>query len=96
MCGTCGCGERDTEVIDLEERVLARNDRSARHNRGSLDADGVHAVNLMDAPGSGKTSLLERTIAEYGDRRDVVVIEGDQETRDDADRIGGQVPVPSR
>jgi hydrogenase nickel incorporation protein HypB len=48
---------------------------------------GVRAVNLMSTPGSGKTTLLERTITDLGGRRTVTVVEGDQETRLDADRI---------
>jgi hydrogenase nickel incorporation protein HypB len=55
--------------------------------RGSLEARGVVAVNLMSSPGSGKTSLLERTVRELGGARQVCVVEGDQETTYDADRI---------
>ena len=55
--------------------------------RESLAARGVTALNLMSSPGAGKTSLLERTIAELRPRREVCVIEGDQETSFDADRI---------
>ena len=61
--------------------------RSPTHVRESLAARRVTAVNLMSSPGAGKTSLLERTIAELRPRREVCVIEGDQETSFDADRI---------
>ena len=77
MCVTCGCG-RPVEVhphtprsraapldlLAIEERVLANNDHLAAHNRAWLERRGIRAVNLMSSPGSGKTSLLERTIAE--------------------------------
>jgi hydrogenase nickel incorporation protein HypB len=55
--------------------------------RASLEARGVTALNLMSSPGSGKTSLLERTVVELRGRRTVCVVEGDQETSFDADRI---------
>lgn len=98
MCATCGCGDvpahphshphsHPHEVITLEERVLARNDELALRNRARLDALGVRAVNLMSSPGSGKTTLLERTIQDLGGRRSIAVVEGDQETELDAERI---------
>ncbi len=65
--------------------MLARNDELAGDNRRWLADRGVVAVNLMSSPGSGKTTLLERTIRELG--RSVSVVEGDQETTYDADRI---------
>jgi hydrogenase nickel incorporation protein HypB len=76
-----------TETLLLEQRVLAKNDALAAHNRDWLRARGVVAVNLMSSPGSGKTTLLERTIRELGATTPVCVIEGDQETTFDADRI---------
>jgi hydrogenase nickel incorporation protein HypB len=85
MCATCGCGE--TETITLEQKVLAKNDALAAHNRSMLAEHGVLAVNLMSSPGAGKTTLLERTIRAVGQDRPVAVIEGDQETLLDADRI---------
>ena len=59
----------------------------AADNRGWFAERGITAVNLMSSPGSGKTSLLERTIAELALEREVCVIEGDQETLVDAERI---------
>lgn len=92
MCATCGCGDHHhqhagTETITLEERVLAKNDRLAELIRSRLAARGIHAVNLMSSPGSGKTTLLERTIRDLAGGRPVAVVEGDQETPLDADRI---------
>lgn len=74
-----------THTIDLEQRILAKNDHLAEHNRQWLAQRGIVAVNLMSSPGAGKTSLLERTIKES--ERTVTVIEGDQETAFDAERI---------
>jgi hydrogenase nickel incorporation protein HypB len=84
MCATCGCGH---ELVSLEQRVLAKNDALAEENRRLFAERGILAVNLMSSPGSGKTTLLERTIRELGPDRPVAVIEGDQQTPLDADRI---------
>jgi hydrogenase nickel incorporation protein HypB len=71
----------------LEQRVLARNDALADRNREWLARRGVVAVNLMSSPGAGKTTLLERTIRDLGGDPVVSVVEGDQETALDAERI---------
>ena len=75
------------ETLVLEEAVLAHNDRLAAANRSWLDERGIRALNVMSSPGAGKTSLLERTIAELSPGREICVIEGDQETLLDAERI---------
>ena len=86
MCATCGCEDHSHgTVINLEERLLARNDHLAGHVREWLAGIDVRAYNLMSSPGSGKTTLLERTVRELG--VPCSVIEGDQETAFDADRI---------
>ncbi|WP_345651191.1 hydrogenase nickel incorporation protein HypB [Streptomyces tremellae] len=77
----------DGETVTLEQRVLAKNDLLAEENRSWLAARGVVAVNLMSSPGAGKTTLLERTVRDLAGRREVAVVEGDQETMLDADRI---------
>ena len=74
-------------LIQLEQQVLAKNDLLAERNRGWLDARETLAINLMSSPGSGKTTLLERTIRDTGDDLSISVIEGDQATFLDADRI---------
>jgi hydrogenase nickel incorporation protein HypB len=90
---THGAGHTDprppaeTETLTLEARVLAKNDELAAHNRGWLDTRGAVAVNLMSSPGSGKTTLLENSVRLLAERIPVCVIEGDQETTFDADRI---------
>ena len=74
-------------TIVLEQQILAKNASLASRNRGWLEGRGVFAINLMSSPGAGKTTLLERTIDELTDEIDVFVIEGDQETPLDAERI---------
>jgi hydrogenase nickel incorporation protein HypB len=74
-------------VVPLAQRVLERNDRLAAETRRWLGARGVSAVNLMSAPGAGKTTLLERTLRDVGGELGISVIEGDQATDHDADRI---------
>jgi hydrogenase nickel incorporation protein HypB len=101
MCQTCGCSD-DTAVVTeptsehvhghghghrvaLEQDVLAKNDLLAEANRQWLRRRAVLAVNLMSSPGAGKTTLLERTAADGG--FPTAVIEGDQETLLDAERV---------
>jgi hydrogenase nickel incorporation protein HypB len=74
-------------VVEIETALLAKNDHLAGHNRTWLAERGIVALNLMSSPGSGKTSLLRRTITELAPTRPVAVIEGDQETRIDAEKI---------
>jgi hydrogenase nickel incorporation protein HypB len=110
MCDTCGCGEDTVRVrlhdhphphdhgggrtVVLGERVLGRNDDLAARNRAEFAARGIVALNVMSSPGSGKTTLLERTLRELAPGRPVCVVEGDQETSLDADRIRATgVPV---
>ncbi|MCT7659498.1 hydrogenase nickel incorporation protein HypB [Mycobacterium deserti] len=76
-----------TETITLEQKVLAKNDLLAERNREWLAERHILAFNLTSSPGAGKTTLLERTIRDVSRDRPVAVIEGDQETLLDADRI---------
>ena len=82
-----GHQEPQTRTVTLEQAVLARNDALAERNREWFAQHGILAVNLMSSPGAGKTTLLERTIRELGAELQVSVVEGDQETVLDADRI---------
>jgi len=75
------------EIISLEQAVLAKNDQIAARNRGWFEGRGVLALNLVSSPGAGKTTLLERTIRELEGRVPITVIEGDQMTANDAERI---------
>ncbi len=77
---------RAPRMIKLERRVLDKNSELAARNRARLDAAGVVALNLVSSPGAGKTTLLERTIRDLRDTP-IVVVEGDQATSRDADRI---------
>lgn len=78
---------RQGTTVALEQAILAKNDRLAERNRGWLEGRSVLALNLMSSPGAGKTTLLERTIRELGTEVQVSVIEGDQATTFDAERI---------
>lgn len=84
----------NTKEITLEREILHKNDLLAERNRGYFDAKNIFAINLVSSPGSGKTSLLERTIADLKTEISFNVIEGDQQTTNDADRIAAlNVPV---
>ncbi len=74
-------------LIRLEEDILGKNNLMASRNSGYFEAKGIVALNLMSSPGSGKTTLLERTIQALEGKRKVAVIEGDQQTLNDAERI---------
>lgn len=78
----------------IEADILGKNNLLAERNRGYFEAKNIFALNLLSSPGSGKTSLLERTICEAKDRINFYIIEGDQQTMNDADRIATTgVPV---
>ncbi len=79
-------GMHDT-TISLEAEILAKNDLLAERNRGWFDGRNILALNLVSSPGSGKTTLLERTITDLKASLPINVIEGDQETINDAARI---------
>lgn len=74
-------------VIEVEKDVLHENNLLAQRNRGYFDAKNILALNLVSSPGSGKTSLLEKTLTDLKDQFSFYVIEGDQQTTRDADRI---------
>jgi|GWRWMinimDraft_5_1066013.scaffolds.fasta_scaffold00243_4 hydrogenase nickel incorporation protein HypB len=78
---------RDTQTIALETAILGKNQLLAERNRGWLEGRGVLALNLMSSPGSGKTTLLERTIGDLKGALDIAVVEGDQATLNDAERV---------
>ena len=74
-------------IVQIEEDILSANNRYATANRRRLADRGVYAVNVVSSPGSGKTTLLVRTIEMLKERFPVSVIEGDQQTEFDAERI---------
>jgi len=74
-------------TIDVRERVMARNDELAAAVRARLRAAGVPTFNLVSSPGSGKTLLLERTLAALGRELKIAIVTGDVQTQNDADRL---------
>ena len=74
-------------TISLEENILARNNSIAAQNRTWFNNRGILALNLMSSPGAGKTTLLTRTINDLKQQLTISVIEGDQETFNDAKKI---------
>lgn len=81
-------------LIELEQDILQKNDLSAARNRGYLEGRNILALNLVSSPGSGKTSLLEKSLRDLKDEFPFTVIEGDQQTSQDANRIAETgVPV---
>ncbi|MBE0501719.1 MAG: hydrogenase nickel incorporation protein HypB [Desulfuromonadales bacterium] len=95
MCIDCGCtpdhqhqhDHETTRKIRVEESLLAKNDRLAAANRTLFNAAGLLTLNLVSSPGSGKTTLLEKTLTDLKERFCFAVLEGDQQTANDADRI---------
>ncbi len=86
-------GQR-SKTISIEEDVLAKNNRLAAFNRALFREKGMLVLNLVSSPGSGKTTLLERTLRDLSGRYRCAVIEGDQQTDNDARRIAATgVPV---
>jgi hydrogenase nickel incorporation protein HypB len=82
------------KVLKIEQDILQNNQVLAARNKGYFEAKNIFAVNLVSSPGSGKTSLLERTLTELKDTIPFYVIEGDQQTFNDANRIDALgVPV---
>lgn len=102
MCGVCGCSDavgksradhhhghehEPHDLLRVEQDILAKNDRYAEINRLWLAESAVLALNLVSSPGAGKTTLLVETLQRLKGRIDTAVIEGDQQTSLDADRI---------
>lgn len=87
MCESCGCGDTNVIPFEVHERLLATNDRAARHNREHFHEHGVVAINLMGSPGAGKTAVLEATARALGSGAKVGVLAGDLATDNDAARI---------
>ena len=76
--------------LEVREKLMARNDELAAEVRARLAAAGVPAFNLVSSPGSGKTSLLERTLDVLGQEIDIAVVTGDVQTQNDADRLAAR------
>ena len=104
MCIDCGCSsgghssehahDSKTRTVRVAEDLLAKNNRLARKNRDLFTEHRLLVLNLVSSPGSGKTSILERTLIDMSDRIRFAVLEGDQQTSNDAERIAATgVPV---
>lgn len=87
-------GTESSKTISVEKDILAKNNRLARGNRNLFFRKGIFVLNLVSSPGSGKTTILERTLLDMGGKLRFAVIEGDQQTDNDAVRIAATgVPV---
>lgn len=80
-------GMSSGRIIQVERHILGKNDRLAADNRARFRADDVLAFNLVSSSGAGKTTLLTRAVSELKDNFPIGVIEGDQQTSNDAERI---------
>jgi hydrogenase nickel incorporation protein HypB len=87
MCDSCGCGDPSIVPFEIQERILAGNERTAAHNREHFREAGVVAINLMGSPGSGKTSVLEATARALRKEMRIGAVSGDLATSRDADRL---------
>jgi len=92
MCRDCGCSLSEdalsaSKTVKIMERILSANEKQAESNRKHFERYGVLAVNLMGSPGSGKTSLLEKTAELLSGELRIAVVEGDLETARDAERL---------
>ena len=80
-------GMSQSRMVKIERDILSKNDGYAEENRGYLSEHGIFALNLVSSPGSGKTTLLVKTIGALNGSLPLAVIEGDQQTDNDAARI---------
>jgi len=88
MCDECGCNNANTKrEIKIEENVLAKNDSIATEIRGELAERKSLMINMLSSPGSGKTTLLEKSLPKIMNDYSLGVIEGDVQTRYDAERL---------
>ncbi|PLY14617.1 MAG: hydrogenase accessory protein HypB [Sedimenticola sp.] len=80
-------GMSQGRMVQIEQDILGKNNEYASHNRSYFQEKGIFTLNLVSSPGSGKTTLLTRSIEDLKARHRVSVIEGDQQTANDAERI---------
>ena len=80
-------GMSQSRMVKIEQDILGKNNEYANANRSMFSSKGILALNLVSSPGSGKTTLLTRTLQDIKDEVTLAVIEGDQETSQDANRI---------
>jgi hydrogenase nickel incorporation protein HypB len=87
MCDTCGCGDPELVPVDVHDRLLAFNNRTAAHNRQHFRDRRVVAINVMGSPGAGKTAVLEASARRLGSTRKLGALAGDLATERDAERL---------
>jgi hydrogenase nickel incorporation protein HypB len=87
MCDSCGCGDTNLVPLDVQQRILSDNERTAAHNRHHFLERGLLAVNVMGSPGAGKTAILEATARALHGRRLIGALAGDLATDNDARRL---------
>lgn len=87
MCDTCGCGDPEIVSVEVHDRILSGNERTAEHNRKHFAEHGVATINLMGSPGAGKTAVLEATALRLRGWQRVGALAGDLATERDADRL---------
>lgn len=80
-------GLSQSRMVEIEQNILGKNDEYANKNRGYFTEKGILSLNLVSSPGSGKTTLLTKTITDLKGDLSLSVIEGDQQTANDAERI---------
>ncbi|QBQ55935.1 hydrogenase nickel incorporation protein HypB [Nitrosococcus wardiae] len=80
-------GLSQKRMVQIEQDILSKNDRYAQENRRYFQTHGILALNLVSSPGAGKTTLLVRTVEELKTQGPLAVIEGDQQTSNDVERI---------
>src|SRR6478735_9241893 len=87
MCDSCGCGDTTLVPVEVQQRILADNERMAAHNRHHFRERALLAINVMGSPGAGKTAVLEATARALNGRRLVGALAGDLATDHDARRL---------
>lgn len=98
MCQDCGCSTvidssrltTHQQTIEINQGILSKNDRLAQDNHNYFQSCGLLVLNLLSAPGSGKTALIARILQDYADLVNIGVIVGDLATDNDAQRLQSQ------
>jgi hydrogenase nickel incorporation protein HypB len=87
MCDSCGCGDSNLVPVEVQQRILAENERTATHNRHHFLERALLAINVMGSPGAGKTAVLEATAKALQGQRLIGALAGDLATDHDAKRL---------
>jgi hydrogenase nickel incorporation protein HypB len=87
MCDSCGCGDTNLVPLEVQQRILSDNERTAAHNRHHFLERSLLAVNVMGSPGAGKTAVLEATARALHGQRLIGALAGDLATDNDANRL---------